>query len=138
VGAGLLKNLGVESLSNFPSLRANAAVYSGRWIYEVVLETAGIQQLGWATNDCEFSHENGVGDSPNSYAYDGKRKKVGALRKKKGESRPSSRFFYGRVSVDLATHSLPPMPIEPTVYSFARRCGTLVLRRMEKGGFLVT
>lgn len=37
------------------------------------LLTAGIQQLGWATLDCPFRGAEGVGDAPDSYAYDGKR-----------------------------------------------------------------
>ena len=42
-------------------------------MYEVTLGTAGIMQLGWATAACQFSNEEGVGDSVDSYAYDGKR-----------------------------------------------------------------
>ena len=42
-------------------------------MYEVTLGTAGIMQLGWATASCQFSNEEGVGDSVDSYAYDGKR-----------------------------------------------------------------
>ena len=42
-------------------------------MYEVTLGTAGIMQLGWATAGCQFSNEEGVGDSVDSYAYDGKR-----------------------------------------------------------------
>ena len=45
----------------------------GKWMYEVTLGTAGIMQLGWATAGCQFSNEEGVGDSVDSYAYDGKR-----------------------------------------------------------------
>jgi SPRY domain len=41
--------------------------------YEVALQTSGIQQLGWATLRCQFTQEEGVGDTPDSYAYDGKR-----------------------------------------------------------------
>ena len=44
----------------------------GKWMYEVTLGTAGIMQLGWATAGCQFSNEEGVGDSVDSYAYDGK------------------------------------------------------------------
>ena len=65
----------LESLSNFSSARANACVYAGRWMYEVCLGTSGIQQLGWVTLACPFTNEEGVGDAPNSYAYDGKRVK---------------------------------------------------------------
>jgi hypothetical protein len=64
----------VESGANFSSVRANACVHSGgRWMYEVTLASSGIMQLGWATLDCRFTHEEGVGDSAYSYAYDGKR-----------------------------------------------------------------
>ena len=42
--------------------------------YEVTLGTAGIQQLGWATLKCTFNSEEGVGDTRNSYAFDGKRR----------------------------------------------------------------
>lgn len=41
--------------------------------YEVTLWTSGIQQLGWATQACPFTNEEGVGDTHDSYAYDGKR-----------------------------------------------------------------
>ena len=68
-------DLDVESRSNFSSLRANVCVHAGRWMYEVTLGTSGIQQLGWATLDCAFTNEEGVGDSALSYAFDGKRVK---------------------------------------------------------------
>ena len=45
----------------------------GKWMYEVILATSGIQQIGWATIDTPFTTEEGVGDAPNSYAWDGKR-----------------------------------------------------------------
>ena len=51
-------------------------VRQGRWMYECVLETAGVMQLGWSTIDCLFTNEHGVGDSRDSYAYDGQRKKL--------------------------------------------------------------
>jgi len=37
--------LELESLSNFSSLRANVAVFSGKWYYECLVLTAGIQQV---------------------------------------------------------------------------------------------
>lgn len=67
------QRLSMESLSNFCSARTNACVLSGAWQYEVILGTAGIQQVGWATPMCPFTNEEGVGDFPDSYAYDGKR-----------------------------------------------------------------
>ncbi|MCO5588942.1 hypothetical protein L7F22_042904 [Adiantum nelumboides] len=63
----------LESQAAFSSVRSNACVSKGKWMYEVTLETAGIQQLGWATRSCSFTREEGVGDSADSYAYDGRR-----------------------------------------------------------------
>ncbi|KNA19170.1 hypothetical protein SOVF_064060 [Spinacia oleracea] len=65
----------LESLAIFSSARANACVWEGKWMYEVMLETAGIQQLGWATISCPFTDRMGVGDAEDSYAFDGKRVK---------------------------------------------------------------
>lgn len=65
----------LESLAIFSSTRANACVWKGKWMYEVMLETAGIQQLGWATISCPFTDRMGVGDAEDSYAFDGKRVK---------------------------------------------------------------
>ncbi|KNC85365.1 hypothetical protein, variant 1 [Sphaeroforma arctica JP610] len=44
-------------------------------MYEVTLVTSGIQQIGWATIDCIFSNEHGVGDEVDSFSYDGCRLK---------------------------------------------------------------
>lgn len=63
----------VTSLSNFSSVRANACVFAGKWVYEATLGSSGIMQLGWATIRCPFTHEHGVGDAQDSYAYDGHR-----------------------------------------------------------------
>ncbi|XP_015890975.3 E3 ubiquitin-protein ligase RKP isoform X1 [Ziziphus jujuba] len=63
----------VESLAMFSSVRANACVWKGKWMYEVILETSGIQQLGWATVSCPFTDHKGVGDADDSYAFDGMR-----------------------------------------------------------------
>lgn len=63
----------VESLAMFSSARANACVWEGKWMYEVILETSGIQQLGWATLSCPFTDQKGVGDADDSYAFDGRR-----------------------------------------------------------------
>ena len=67
----------VESWSNFGSARSPAAVTTGRWAYDVRLGSAGIQQLGWATarGAARFTNEEGVGDAPDSYAFDGRRVK---------------------------------------------------------------
>eukprot|EP00795_Rhopilema_esculentum_P002009 gene2009-17567_t len=63
----------IESQSNFSSIRANVCVCRGQWMYEVLLGSKGIMQLGWATMKCKFTNEEGVGDTPDSYAYDGHR-----------------------------------------------------------------
>ncbi|XP_024970300.1 E3 ubiquitin-protein ligase RKP isoform X3 [Cynara cardunculus var. scolymus] len=63
----------VESHAVFSSVRASACVWKGKWMYEVALETAGLQQLGWATISCPFTEHTGVGDADDSYAFDGKR-----------------------------------------------------------------
>ncbi|KAE7998172.1 hypothetical protein FH972_002743 [Carpinus fangiana] len=65
----------VESLAMFSSARANACVWKGKWMYEVILETSGIQQLGWVTISCPFTDHKGVGDADDSYAFDGRRVK---------------------------------------------------------------
>ncbi|BBH05621.1 protein related to KPC1 [Prunus dulcis] len=62
-----------ESLAMFSSARANAFVWKCKWMYEVILETSGIQQLGWATVSCPFTDHKGVGDADDSYAFDGRR-----------------------------------------------------------------
>eukprot|EP00794_Sanderia_malayensis_P005876 gene5877-6566_t len=63
----------IESQSNFSSIRANICVCKGKWMYEVLLGSKGIMQLGWATLKCRFTNEEGVGDTADSYAYDGHR-----------------------------------------------------------------
>lgn len=63
----------VESSAMFSSTRANACVWKGKWMYEVLLETSGVQQLGWATLSCPFTDHKGVGDADDSYAFDGNR-----------------------------------------------------------------
>lgn len=63
----------IESKSNFSSVRANICVCKGKWMYEILLGSKGIMQLGWATLQCKFTNEEGVGDTPDSFAYDGHR-----------------------------------------------------------------
>lgn len=63
----------VESSAPFSSARANACVWKGKWMYEVTLETSGVQQLGWATLSCPFTDQKGVGDADDSYSFDGRR-----------------------------------------------------------------
>nr|XP_032822269.1 E3 ubiquitin-protein ligase RNF123 isoform X1 [Petromyzon marinus]XP_032822271.1 E3 ubiquitin-protein ligase RNF123 isoform X2 [Petromyzon marinus] len=65
--------LGVIGHSNFSTIRATTCVHTGKWMYEVLLSSKGLMQIGWCTLDCRFNQEEGVGDTPNSYAYDGNR-----------------------------------------------------------------
>lgn len=39
--------------------------------FQVILRSHGILQLGWCLRDTPFTINNGVGDAPDSYAYDG-------------------------------------------------------------------
>ncbi|CAL8383224.1 unnamed protein product [Boreogadus saida] len=65
--------LGVIGHSNFSSIRATTCVYKGKWVYEVLISSQGLMQIGWCTLNCHFNQEEGVGDTPDSYAYDGNR-----------------------------------------------------------------
>ncbi|XP_077678111.1 E3 ubiquitin-protein ligase RNF123 isoform X4 [Eretmochelys imbricata] len=65
--------LGVIGHSNFGSIRATTCVYKGKWIYEVLISSQGLMQIGWCTLNCRFNQEEGVGDTLDSYAYDGNR-----------------------------------------------------------------
>uniref|UniRef100_A0A7M4FA68 RING-type E3 ubiquitin transferase n=1 Tax=Crocodylus porosus TaxID=8502 RepID=A0A7M4FA68_CROPO len=65
--------LGVIGHSNFGSIRATTCVFKGKWIYEVLISSQGLMQIGWCTLNCRFNQEEGVGDTPDSYAYDGNR-----------------------------------------------------------------
>lgn len=67
------EELDVQCKSPFGSIRANTCVFSGAWYYEIKLITSGLMHIGWATNQTPFSSEAGVGDSNESYAYDGYR-----------------------------------------------------------------
>ncbi|TMS01404.1 E3 ubiquitin-protein ligase RNF123 [Larimichthys crocea] len=46
---------------------------AGKWAYEVLISSQGLMQIGWCTLNCRFNQEEGVGDTPDSYAYDGNR-----------------------------------------------------------------
>lgn len=41
--------LDVEAIDKFTSIRANTAVFSGRFYYEVLLLTNGLMQIGWSS-----------------------------------------------------------------------------------------
>lgn len=63
----------VEATSAFASIKANTAVFSGKYYYEVKLLTSGLMQIGWCTLATPFMMDNGVGDDETSFAYDGYR-----------------------------------------------------------------
>ncbi|KAJ3673347.1 hypothetical protein LUZ60_006721 [Juncus effusus] len=63
----------IESIDAFTSARANKPLKEGKWMYEVLLETSGIQQLGFSTTVFPFTENKGVGDYEDSYSFDGKR-----------------------------------------------------------------
>ncbi|XP_041080554.1 E3 ubiquitin-protein ligase RNF123 isoform X1 [Polyodon spathula] len=65
--------LGVIGHSNFSSIRATTCVFKGKWSYEVLISSQGLMQIGWCTLNCRFNQEEGVGDTEDSYAYDGNR-----------------------------------------------------------------
>ena len=78
--------LKVESCSNnFVSTFANNCVIKGKWCYEVTLLTGGLFQIGFCQLNTKITITEGVGDSKNSYGFDGFRKILW-----KGE-----KFFYG-------------------------------------------
>lgn len=67
--------LDIEGKSNFSTCCANTALTKGKWMYEVLLLSRGIMQLGWTTPSsfAKFTNQEGVGDTENSFAFDGKR-----------------------------------------------------------------
>ncbi|XP_060766371.1 E3 ubiquitin-protein ligase RNF123 isoform X2 [Neoarius graeffei] len=65
--------LGVIGHSNFSSIRSTTCVFKGKWMYEVLISSQGLMQIGWCTLNCRFNQEEGVGDTQDSYAYDGNR-----------------------------------------------------------------
>ena len=67
--------------AGFPTVAAPYfLVSSGKVMYEVVLQTDGVMQIGWCTSDFQCKPYNaggyGVGDDPHSWAYDGNRQVV--------------------------------------------------------------
>lgn len=66
-------DLDIEAQSNFVSIRANTAVFKDCFYYEVTLMTDGLMQIGWCCRNTSFDSSNGVGDSQDSYSYDGYR-----------------------------------------------------------------
>lgn len=119
--------LHVYSQSNFGTVRSNAGVYKGKWMYEVQIGSRGVMQLGWSTAQCKFNQETGVGwyknkknltlqffllllrfqgDVPNSYAYDGNRmKKWNVATHKYGEAWVAGDVIGSTIDMDEGTIS---------------------------------
>ena len=78
VSAILPTGWGFSGQANFTSVVSSAFVATGRWMYEVVLQTDGIMQLGWSCWPAmiSWSSKLGVGDFPFTVAYDGSRQKI--------------------------------------------------------------
>lgn len=66
--------LRIEARGSFSSIRANTCLVKGRWCYEVKLLTNRLFQIGWCQLNTPFKAQDGVGDDPTSYSYDGFRK----------------------------------------------------------------
>ena len=65
----------------FTTLISNICVSHGKWMYEVVLNTDGLLQIGWSTAKqlILWSSKKGVGDFPHTVGYDGFRKQLWAV-----------------------------------------------------------
>lgn len=68
--------LSLLSQSAFSTIRANACVYSGKFMYEVQLKSKGVMQIGFCSAQCTFTQDTGVGDTKNSYGLDGSKKRL--------------------------------------------------------------
>ncbi|KAK3743920.1 hypothetical protein RRG08_054806 [Elysia crispata] len=98
--------LGITSHSNFSSIKGNCCVYEGKWVYELMLVSKGVMQLGWCTSKCRFTQEEGVGDTRDSYAYDGNRlRKWNITTKKYGEPWMSGDVISCAIDCDEGTIS---------------------------------
>lgn len=64
-----------NNLPSFITIAGTHSVKKSKWYYEVELLTAGTIQIGWATNQSNFSSYNGVGvgDESHSFSFDGSR-----------------------------------------------------------------
>lgn len=95
--------LTIQSQSAFCTLKANCCVYKGKWMYEVCdlsifsahlifhripslhfngfvlqvqLRSKGVMQIGWCSSKCTFTQDTGVGDTKNSYGFDGSKQRI--------------------------------------------------------------
>lgn len=89
-------NLAIIGNSNFQSVKASHCVYKGKWMYEVLLGTSGLMQVGWCMGSCKFNREEGVGDTKDSYAFDG-------YREAKWNGRSSTKYGMAWEADDVVT-----------------------------------
>ena len=68
--------LSLLSQSAFSTLKANACVYSGKYMYEIQLKSKGVMQIGFCTSQCRFTQDTGVGDTKYSYGLDGSKQRL--------------------------------------------------------------
>lgn len=97
--------LTIQSQSAFSTIKANVAVFKGKWMYEVrrrniihssdeivinliqhysylyfffqvQLRSKGVMQIGWCSAKCKFTQDTGVGDTKYSYGLDGSKQRV--------------------------------------------------------------
>jgi len=78
-------NLAIIGNNNFQSVKVSHCVFKGKWMYEVLLGSSGLMQVGWCLSSCKFNREEGVGDTKDSYAFDG-------YREAKWNSRTSTKY----------------------------------------------
>jgi len=63
----------VVGLEGFSSVSGRFPKTGGKYMYEAQVQTAGVMQIGWMTPNTIFTSEDGIGDSRDSFAFDGKR-----------------------------------------------------------------
>ncbi|XP_050527648.1 E3 ubiquitin-protein ligase RNF123-like isoform X2 [Daktulosphaira vitifoliae] len=59
--------------SGLATIKANIGVNHGLYQYEVQLCSNGSMKIGWATKSCVFTDSSGVGETVDSYGFDGYR-----------------------------------------------------------------
>ena len=73
-------SMGLQYIGNkteFSTSTTSVRLTEGKWMYEITLLSPGLQQIGWAVQGAAatWTREYGVGDSLNTYSFDGSRVK---------------------------------------------------------------
>lgn len=68
--------LSITSSTAFSTLKANACIIAGKYMYEVQLKSKGVMQIGFCSAKCQFTQDTGVGDTKYSYGLDGSKKRL--------------------------------------------------------------